>query len=84
MTAPDDHDLYEDPDQIVDDDGHTVADITPWDIEEPDDPETAVNGDPDDPEEYANWDRSLHGGMWEYATDDEPVCQSGDDAEKGV
>lgn len=69
---------------VVDDDGHTLADITPWPIDEPDDPETAINGDPEDPDEYANWERDRDGGMWEYATDEEPACQSGNDAEKGV
>lgn len=77
--------MTEQPDDIVDDDGHTLADITPWDVEEPDnDTLTDVLNQPEDPAEHANWDRALHGGMWEYATDDEPECQSGDQAEKGV
>lgn len=68
--------------EVVDDDGHTVEDITPWPIEEDDDDETAQNGDDDDPEEYLNWDRDEFGGMADYATesqDDEPVCSGSDD-----
>lgn len=75
------------PDDIVDDDGHTLADITPWDVEEPD--ENTIQAElnkPEDPDEHANWDRDRNGGMWEYATgpEDEPECASGDQAEKGV
>lgn len=85
MTTPDDHDLTEDPNTIVDDDGHTLADITPWDVDEPDEATIQAELDrPEDPAEHANWDRDRDGGMWEYATDDEPECQSGDNAEKGV
>lgn len=57
-------------------------DITPMDIDEPDDPDTAVN-DPDNPEEYLDWDRDRDGTMADHATDTEPDCLSGDDAEKG-
>ena len=57
-------------------------DITPMEIDELDDTETAVN-DPDDPEEYANWDRDRDGYLSDYATDDEPACLAGDDAEVG-
>lgn len=68
--------------EVVDDDGHTVEDITPWDIDEDDDDETAQNGDEDDPEEYANWDRDKLGPMADYAAEnpeDEPKCCSEDD-----
>ena len=73
-----------DPDvnEVVDGDGHTVEDITPWDIDEDDDDETAQNGDEDDPEEYANWDREKLGPMADYAAEkpeDEPVCCGPDD-----
>ena len=62
----------------VDDDGHTLEDITPWEIDEDDDDQTAVNAE-DDPEEYLNWDREKFGPMADYATEDEPVSCSADD-----
>lgn len=68
---------------FVDDDGHTLADITPMHIDEDNDPDTAVNGEPDDTGEHLDWDRSKGGPMADHATTDQPECQSGDDAEKG-
>ena len=59
-------------------------DITPMEIDEPDDDQTAINGDESDAGEYLNWDRDKGGPMSDHATDDEPTCLSGDDAEKGV
>lgn len=68
---------------FVDDDGHTLADITPATIDENDDPDTAVNGEADDTGEHLDWDRAKGGPMADHATDEEPECQFGDDAEKG-
>ena len=53
------------------------------DTDQPKDPDTAVN-DPDNPEEYLGWDRDRDGHMADHATDDEPDCQLGDDAEKRI
>lgn len=71
-------------DDVVDDDGHTLEDITPWDIDEDDDDKTAENAE-DDPEEYENWDRDKGGSMADHAVEpeDEPECLSGDDVEVG-
>lgn len=72
---------------VVDDDGHTLEDITPWDVEEPDDDtQAAVLNAPYSPAEHDNWDRQAHGGMWQYADDEdlELECQAGDSCEKGV
>lgn len=72
---------------VVDDDGHELQDIVPWEIEEDDDDVVAQQSEGlDIVEDHTDWDREALGAMADYATavEDEPECGAADNAEVGV